>query len=87
MPWILLTLGVAALAVAFRTTSMALLLISLLAATVLVAVGFLQLLAQRVDSRSRDLGSLLDAAELQRLREQAQARQQASSRGPGNPAT
>ncbi|MDO5505752.1 MAG: hypothetical protein Q4F49_05600 [Pseudoxanthomonas suwonensis] len=85
MPWILLTLGLGALAVAFRTTSVGLLVLSLALAAVLIGVGFLQLLARRVDSRSRDVGSMLDPAELQRLRDQARARHEAASGGPDAP--
>ncbi len=79
MPWLLFLLAVAALVVAFRTTSIALLLVCLLAAFVLALTGVMQLLARRVDSRSRDEGLLLDPDELRRLREQADARKLATS--------
>ena len=78
MPWLFLILAVAALAVAFKTTSVALLAICLLAAFALVVAWVLSLLAQRVESRSRDESMMLDPQELRRLREQAEARKLAA---------
>jgi membrane glycosyltransferase len=78
MPWIYLLLAIAALAVAFKTTSMALLVLCLLAALGLLLAWMLSMLAQRVGSRSRDESLMLDPQELRRLREQAQARQAAA---------
>ena len=78
MPWLFLILAVAALAVAFKTTSVALLLICLLAAFALVVAWVLTLLGQRVESRSRDETMMLDPQELRRLREQAEARKLAA---------
>lgn len=80
MPWLLFLLAVAALVVAFMTSSVALLLVCLLAAFVLTLAGAMQLLARRVDSRSRSEGPMLNPDELRRLRDQAEARLQA-----GNP--
>lgn len=79
MPWIYLLLAIAALAVAFKTTSMALLVLCLLAALGLLVAWMLSMLAQRVGSRSRDESLMLDPQELRRLREQAQARHAAAS--------
>lgn len=79
MPWLFLILAVAALAVAFKTTSVALLMICLLAAFALTVAWVLTLLGQRVDSRSRDEAMMLDPEELRRLREQAEARKLAAS--------
>ena len=79
MPWLFLILAVAALAVAFKTTSVALLTICLLVAFALVVAWVLTLLGQRVDSRSRDEAMMLDPDELRRLREQAEARKLAAS--------
>ena len=76
MPWLLFLLAVAALVVAFLTTSVALLLLCLLAAFVLTLAGVMQLLARRVASRSRNEGLMLDPDELRRMREQAEARRQ-----------
>ena len=79
MPWLFLILAVVALAVAFKTTSMALLMVCLLAAFALIVAWVLTLLAQRVDSRSRNEAMMLDPEELRRLREQAEARKLAAS--------
>lgn len=79
MPWVYLLLAIGALAVAFRTTSMALLALSLLAALGLMLAWILGLLAQRLGSRSRDEGSMLDPVELKRLRDQAEARRNANA--------
>jgi hypothetical protein len=75
MPWIYLLLAIAALVVAFKTTSMTLLVLCLLAALGLLLAWMLSMLAQRVGSRSRDESLMLDPQELRRLREQAEARQ------------
>jgi hypothetical protein len=74
MPWVFLLLAIAAFAVAFKTTSVALLTLCLLVALGLLLAWVLGLLAQRVGSRSRDEAMLLDPQELRRLREQAEAR-------------
>lgn len=79
MPWLFLILAVAALAVAFKTTSVALLMIFLLAAFALILAWVLALLARRVDSRSRNEAMMLDPEELRRLREQAEARKLAAT--------
>ncbi len=80
MHWLLLLLALAALAVAFKTSSVAVLIICLLAALGLALAWVMKLLAQRVDSQSRDMSMMLDPMELRRLREQAEAR-----RTTGNP--
>ena len=74
MPWIYLLLAVAGFIVAFKTTSMALAIVCLLAALGLMLAWVLALLAQRVGSRARDEATMLDPVELRRLREQAEAR-------------
>ena len=78
MSWLLILLAAAAFAVAFVTTSMALAIVCLLASLVLLVAGVMRLLAQRVDSRSRDESAMIDPAELRRLREQAEARRNAA---------
>ncbi len=75
-PWLCLLLGVAALAGAFKTGSIGMLVACLLAALVLLSAWILGWLAQRVGRRSRDESQLVDPAELRRLREQAQARRE-----------
>jgi uncharacterized membrane protein YgcG len=74
MPWVYLLLALVAMAIAFKTTSLALAALCLLAALALLVAWTLGLLAQRVGSRSRDEAMLLDPQELRRLREQAEAR-------------
>jgi len=79
MSWVFLLLAIAALVVAFKSTSIALASVCLLAALGLLLAWVLGLLAQRVGSRSRDDSALLDPAELRRLREQAEARRAAAT--------
>ena len=79
MSWVFLLLAIAALVVAFKTTSIALAALCLLAALGLLLAWVLGLMAQRVGSRSRDDSALLDPAELRRLREQAEARRAGTS--------
>lgn len=79
MHWLYLLLALAALAVAFKTTSVAVLAVALIAALGLMLAWVLGLLAQRVGSRTRDEGLMLDPAELRRLREQAEARKLAAA--------
>lgn len=79
MAWLFLILAVAALAVAFKTTSVALLVTCLLLAFALILAFVLKLLSERVDSRSGNEAMMLDPDELRRLREQAEARKLAAS--------
>ncbi len=83
MAWLFLILALAALAVAFKTTSMALLIVCLLVAFALILAWVLALLAQRVESRSRNEAMMLDPEELRRLREQADARKLAADSETG----
>lgn len=76
MHWLFLFLAVAAMALAFLTTSMAVLAGCLLAALVLFIVWVLGLYQARVAGSDRDASLMLDPAELRRLREQAEARKQ-----------
>ncbi|HEY5850648.1 MAG TPA: hypothetical protein VIT62_07800 [Lysobacter sp.] len=84
MHWLLLLLALAAFGVAFKTTSVAVLVICLLASLGLSLAWVMKLLALRVDSQSRDTSMILDPLELRRLREQAEARRAAGS-PPGAP--
>ena len=81
MHWLYLLLAIAALAVAVKTTSVGVLVLSLLAALGLILAFVLKLAADRIDSRSRDEHLMLDPEELRRLREQAEARKLAASQG------
>jgi hypothetical protein len=73
MHWLFLLLAIAAMAFAFLTTSMGVLLGCLLAALVL---GLYQ---SRVAGSGRDDILMIDPNELRRLREQAQARKDAAT--------
>jgi hypothetical protein len=79
LPWLYLLLAAVALAVAFKTSSIALAILCLMVALVLTGAWLLGLLAQRVGSRSRDEQMMIDPQELRRLREQAEARRAAAS--------
>jgi uncharacterized protein HemX len=85
MPWLFLLLALAAFAVAFNTSSMALAVVCLLAALGLMVAWVMGLLAQRVGSQSRDDSQMLDPQELRRLREQAEARRAATAASPPPP--
>lgn len=82
MPWLFLLLALAAFAVAFNTSSMALAVVCLLAALGLMVAWVMGLLAQRVGSQTRDDSQMLDPQELRRLREQAEARRAAAQAAP-----
>jgi ABC-type transport system involved in cytochrome bd biosynthesis fused ATPase/permease subunit len=84
MPWLLILLAVVALGGAFLTTSMALGIVCLLAALGLLIAGVMGLLADRVGTRSRDETSMIDPQELQRLRQQAEARRNAAGATSAN---
>ena len=85
MPWVFLLLALAAFAIAFKTTSLALVALCLLLALGLLVAWALGLMAQRVGSRTRDESLLLDPQELRRLREQAEARRAQADRPPNEP--
>lgn len=76
MHWLFLLLAFAAMALALLTTSMAVLVGCLVAALVLFVLWVVGLYQARVAGTSRDPTLMVDPAELRRLREQAQARQQ-----------
>ena len=85
MQWLYLLLALVALAVAFKTTSVAVLMVSLLAALGFLLAWVLKLLAARVDSQTRDASLILDPVDLRRLREQAEARRAAAGTPPTTP--
>lgn len=86
MHWLFLLLALAALVLAFTTTSIALALFSLAAAGVLAVVWLLQMLSARVGSASRDEIQILSPEELRRLGERSRAAEDAppppGPRGP-----
>ena len=79
MHWLLLLLAIGALAVALMTSSVGLAAACVLAALVLLVAWVLGWYSARVGSRSRDEISMIDPAELRRLRDQAEARRLAAS--------
>ena len=79
MHWLFLLLAIAAMAFAFLTTSMGVLLGCLLAALVLFVLWVLGLYQSRVAGSGRDDILMIDPTELRRLREQAQARKDAAT--------
>lgn len=89
MTWLYLLVALAALAVAFKTTSVAVLVVCLVVALVAMIAWVLGLLAARVGSRARNDMLMVDPNELRRLREQAEARKLAgvdhAGAGAGEP--
>ena len=90
MPWLYLLLALAALAVAFKTTSVAVLAICLLAGLGFAIAWLMGTLARRIEDRSSSPAMMIDPVELQRLREQAEARRAAAveraAQDPARPA-
>lgn len=78
MPWLYLLLAMAALAIAFKTTSVAVLVVCLLAALGLTLAWLMGALARRIEDRTGSATMMIDPAELQRLHEQAEARRVAA---------
>ena len=74
MQWLFLLLALAAMALAFVTTSTAVLGLSLVAALVLFGLWIFSRYSARVSSQEQDMTLLVDPAELRRLREIAEAR-------------
>lgn len=79
MPWLLFLLAAGALAMAFMAASVAVVVVGLIAALGLTLAGIMSLLSRRVGNQSRQEAMMIDPQELQRLREQAEARRQASN--------
>lgn len=79
MAWLFLLLALGALWVGFTSSSTAVLVLSLLVGLVMFVAFVLKLASDRVGSRSRDEGVMLDPDELRRLREQAEARKLAAA--------
>ena len=74
MHWLFLLLAFAALGVGLRTTSIALMVICLLASLGLFIAWIMGWYATRVGSNARDESHMIDPVELRRLREIAEAR-------------
>jgi len=78
MHWLFLLLGFAALAFAIKTTSSILMVLGMLAALGLWILWLAGLYSARMAGGSRDPSSMIDPAELRRLREQAEAHKAAA---------
>jgi len=85
MHWLYLLLAIGALVVALRTTSLALMMICLLAALGLLIAWVMGWYAARVGDSSRDASQMIDPSELRRLRELAEARKAAAAQPPEEP--
>ncbi|HEY4561250.1 MAG TPA: hypothetical protein VIG54_10970 [Lysobacter sp.] len=85
MSWLYLLLSIAAFAVALKTSSNALMAVALLAGLGLLGAWLMGLLASRMESRSGDPATIIDPVELQRMREQAEARRAAVDAGSEPP--
>lgn len=69
MPWVFIVLAVLCLAVAFRTFSMGLALISLLGALGFMLAGVLGLVSARIQSRSRSEAHMISPEEMRLITE------------------
>ncbi len=85
MHWLFLLMGLGAMTVAMRTSSLALMAVCLLAALGLFVAWIMGWYAARVGSVARDESLMVDPVELRRLRELAEARK-AVPREPGHEA-
>ena len=74
MPWLLLFIAVALFMVALNATSMAIVILCVLASLGLSVFAIMGLLAQRVGNSARSETMLIDPMELRRLRELAEAK-------------
>lgn len=86
MYWLFLLMSLGAMAVALRTTSMALMAVSLLAALALLIAWIMGWYAARAGSSDNNGRGMIDPVELHRLREQALARK-AAQQAPASPST
>ncbi|WP_372361782.1 hypothetical protein ACCQ10_00065 [Xanthomonas sp. NCPPB 1325] len=78
MHWLFLLMALGALVLAFSTPHVWLLVVSLLVALVLLLSWTRGWFASRMDDTQRDTSSMIDPAELRRLREVAEARKAAA---------
>lgn len=85
MHWLYLLLAIGSLGVALRTSSLALLVVCLLASLGLFLAWIVGWYAARVGDTSRDESQMIDPAELRRLRQLAEARKTDANRSPMEP--
>lgn len=74
MRWLWFVFALGSFAVAFRTHSMGLAVLCLLAALGFVLMGTLALASRRIESRGRDASTMLGSEDLRRMREQIERR-------------
>ena len=82
MYWLYLLLAIAALLLALKTTSSGVMVLCMLVALALLVLWLAGLYSARMAGRSRDPSTMIDPAELRRLREQAEARKAAANTTP-----
>lgn len=87
MHWLFLLMAVGLLAIAFTVTSIAVMVVCLLASLALFVAWALGRYAQRMGDSSRDPSMMVDPVELRRLRELAEARRQAAAAADEPPAS
>lgn len=85
MHWLYLLLAIGSLGVALRTSSLALLVVCLLASLGLFLAWIVGWYAARVGDTSRDESQMIDPSELRRLRQLAEARKASTDRSPMEP--
>lgn len=86
MHWLFLLLALGALAVALKTSSVALMVVCLLASLGLFIAWAMAWYAVRVGNTQRDETQMIDPVELRRLREIAEARKAGAETGGEPPA-
>jgi hypothetical protein len=88
MRWVWLGLSVACFAIVFRTHSMGLAALCLVAALAFILLATLAFAAGRIEARSRNESTMLSGTELRAMREQAERRKIDGSAAAGTaPAT
>lgn len=87
MHWLFLLLAVGAMGIALQTSSLALMLVCLLASLGLFVAFVMGWYAERVGGTARDESQMIDPAELRRLRELAEARKANAQHNPPEPPT
>ncbi len=74
MPWIFFVIAAGLLAIALTSTSMAVMMVCMLASLGLTIAAVMLLMAERVGNTARNEALLIDPQELRRMRELAEAR-------------
>lgn len=92
MRWLWFVASAVCFAIVFRTHSMGLAVLCLLAALVFIVIGVVALVSGRIESRARDASALMGPEEMRRIREieerkraaqQAGANQSSAGSAPG----